>query len=66
MNDYTIVCLAIHASFVKGKPEDSCVLFGNGDRITLRDIENWSLPNAALVVFSACETGLGGYGEEIL
>jgi len=68
MNDYTIVHLATHAAFVTGKPEDSFVLFGDGSRATLRDVENWSLPNVDLVVFSACETGLGGFGngEEIL
>ena len=68
MNDYTIVHLATHAAFVKGKPEDSFVLFGDGSRVTLRDIENWSLPKVDLVVLSACETGIGGFGngEEIL
>src|SRR5919202_3754137 len=68
MNDYTIVHLATHAAFVTGKPEDSFVLFGDGSRATLRDVENWSLPNVDLVVFSACETGLGGVcnGAEIL
>ena len=68
MNDYTIVHLATHAAFVTGKPEDSFVLFGDGSRATLRDIENWSLPKVDLVVFSACETGVGGFGngEEIL
>jgi len=68
MNDYSIVHLATHAAFVKGKPEDSFVLFGDGSRVTLRDIENWSLPKVDLVVLSACETGVGGFGngEEIL
>ncbi|MCA1993773.1 MAG: CHAT domain-containing protein, partial [Coleofasciculus sp. S288] len=68
MNDYSIVHLATHAAFVTGQPEDSFILFGDGSRVTLRDIENWSLPNVDLVVFSACETGLAGFGngEEIL
>ena len=68
MNDYNIIHLATHAAFVTGQPEDSFVLFGNGDRITLRDIDNWSLLNVDLVVLSACETGLGGFGngQEIL
>jgi CHAT domain-containing protein len=69
MDDYTIVHLATHAAFVVGKPEDSFILFGNGDRINLKDIATLSLPHVDLVVLSACQTGLGGQlgnGEEIL
>ncbi len=69
MDGYTVVHLATHAAFVVGTPDDSFILFGNGDRITLRDIQKWSLKNVDLVVLSACETGLGGKlgnGEEIL
>ncbi|PMB06152.1 hypothetical protein CI592_10925, partial [Fischerella thermalis CCMEE 5328] len=66
---FTIVHMATHAAFVVGKPEDSFILFGNGERVTLKDIATWSLPRVDLVVLSACETGLGGKlgnGEEIL
>jgi CHAT domain-containing protein len=69
MQDYNVVHLATHAAFVPGKPEDSFILFGNGDRVTLRDVESWNLPGVDLVVLSACETGVGGEfgtGEEIL
>ncbi|HEY9598605.1 MAG TPA: CHAT domain-containing protein, partial [Cyanophyceae cyanobacterium] len=69
MDDYSVVHLATHAAFVVGTPDDSFILFGNGERITLRDIQTWSLKNVDLVVLSACETGLGGKlgnGEEIL
>ncbi|BAY12762.1 CHAT domain-containing protein [Calothrix sp. NIES-2098] len=69
MDDYTIVHLATHAAFVVGQPEDSFILFGNGDRVNLKDVATWSLPHVDLVVLSACETGLGGKlgnGEEIL
>ena len=68
MNASNILHLATHAAFVTGVPENSFILFGNGDRSTLTDIGNWSLQNVDLVVLSACETGLGGLGngEEIL
>jgi CHAT domain-containing protein/tetratricopeptide (TPR) repeat protein len=69
MNEHSVVHLATHSAFVPGQPEDSFILFGNGDRATLRDIGSWSLFNVDLVVLSACETGLGGKlgnGEEIL
>ncbi|MBD2209152.1 tetratricopeptide repeat protein [Nostoc linckia FACHB-104] len=69
LNNYNIVHLATHATFTPGKPEESFILFGNGERVTLRDVENWNLPNVDLIVLSACETGVGdklGNGEEIL
>ncbi|MBD2464929.1 tetratricopeptide repeat protein [Oscillatoria sp. FACHB-1407] len=69
LNNYTIVHLATHAEFVSGLPEESFILFGNGDRVTLRDVSNWTLENVDLVVLSACKTAVGGQlgnGEEIL
>lgn len=69
MNEHNIVHFATHAALVAGEPKDSFILFGNGDRATLRDIENWSLFNVDLVVLSACETALADpfdNGGEIL
>ncbi|MCU0543921.1 MAG: CHAT domain-containing protein [Oscillatoriaceae cyanobacterium Prado104] len=67
--DYTIIHLATHAIFTTGKPEDSFILLGDADVITMPDIQTLSLLNVDLVVLSACQTGIGGKlgnGEEIL
>ncbi|MEA5463420.1 CHAT domain-containing protein [Leptothoe sp. PORK10 BA2] len=63
-----IVHLATHAAFVPGQPEDSFILLGNGDLITLKELRQWSLPNVDLVVLSACQTGISHIedGLEIL
>ncbi|PZO39179.1 MAG: hypothetical protein DCF19_14485 [Pseudanabaena frigida] len=66
---YNLIHLATHAAFVQGTPEDSFVLLGNGDRLNLRELREWKLPNTQLIVLSACQTALGGVvgsGEEIL
>ncbi|NEP46443.1 MAG: CHAT domain-containing protein, partial [Okeania sp. SIO2H7] len=64
--DTTVALVTAEAG--KNKPEDSFILFANGERLTLRDLESWSLENLDLVVLSAVETNLGsdmGNGEEI-
>ncbi|MEM0978673.1 MAG: tetratricopeptide repeat protein [Cyanobacteria bacterium P01_H01_bin.58] len=68
--NHSIIHLATHGTFRSGHPNDSFILLGDGDRITLFDLDQWELPNAALVVLSACETAVSGpglgTGEEIL
>jgi CHAT domain-containing protein/Flp pilus assembly protein TadD len=68
--DHTVIHLATHGTFRSGHPNDSFILLGDGDRITLFDLDQWELPNATLVVLSACETAVSGpelgTGEEIL
>lgn len=69
LSDSNIIHLATHGTFVSGQPEDSFILLGDGDRITFRDLESWSLNNIDLIVLSACQTALGGEmgnGREIL
>ena len=68
-NSHTILHLATHGELSIGSPEDSFILFGNGDKATIREIKDWSLSNIDLVILSACQTGLGkklGSGVEIL
>ena len=69
IDSYNVIHFATHSAFVRGHPEESFILFGDGNRATLRDVEDWNLKNVELIVFSACQTALGkdlGNGEEIL
>ncbi|MDY7005931.1 MAG: CHAT domain-containing protein [Cyanobacteriota bacterium] len=69
MDSYNIVHFATHSAFVNGHPEESFILFGDGDRATLGDVKDWNLKDVELVVLSACQTALGkdiGNGQEIL
>lgn len=69
---HTVIHLATHATFLAGQPDESFILFGNGERLTLMDVKSsWTglLRDVELVVLSACETGIGGRlgtGDEIL
>ncbi|GBO54374.1 hypothetical protein APA_2322 [Pseudanabaena sp. lw0831] len=68
-NSHTILHLATHGELSVGTPEDSFILFGNGEKATIREIQDWSLSNVDLVILSACQSGLGsklGTGVEIL
>jgi CHAT domain-containing protein len=68
-SSHTIIHLATHGSFNIGTPDESFLIFGDGDRLTLREIETWALKGVDLVVLSACETGVGGKlgdGTEVL
>ncbi|PLZ08968.1 CHAT domain-containing protein [Fischerella thermalis] len=69
MSNFPILHFATHAAFVPGAPDESFILFGDGDVASFRDLRFWNLSNTDLVVLSACETGLGGHlgdGIEIL
>ncbi|MEA5477250.1 tetratricopeptide repeat protein [Pseudanabaena galeata UHCC 0370] len=66
--NHNVLHLATHAEFNIGVPDNSFIIFGNGDKIRLNEITDWQIPNIDLIVLSACQTGLGklGDGVEIL
>ncbi|MEL6468644.1 MAG: tetratricopeptide repeat protein [Cyanobacteria bacterium J06623_4] len=70
LGSYNLIHLATHGAFVSDSPDDSFLLFGDGEIATLREIRRWNLRQTDLVVLSACETGVGtqdlGSGVEVL
>ena len=70
LNRHSILHFATHAAFLPGTPEESFILFGDGSRTTLREVQDeWFLTDVDLIVLSACQTGVGGRlgtGEEVL
>ena len=63
MGSHSIVHLATHATFMPDDPNASFIVFGNGEVVTITDIRRWNLRNVDLVILSACETGLVGFGD---
>jgi CHAT domain-containing protein len=62
---HRIVHIATHAQFTTGRPEDSFLVLGTGDRLTIPEIQTLKdLSQVQLVVLSACETALGGPDNE--
>ncbi len=60
IQSYTILHLATHGYFSVEQPEESFIVFGDGDKASLKEIKGWTLDNIRLVVLSACETAVGG------
>jgi CHAT domain-containing protein len=65
LKNYNILHLATHAEFNTGAPDNSFIIFGNGDKIRLNEITDWQIPNINLIILSACQTGLGKLGEGV-
>jgi CHAT domain-containing protein/uncharacterized protein HemY len=66
--NHNVLHFATHAALNSGNPDQSYIIFGNGDRIHLNEIDDWQIPNMELMVLSACQTGFSeiANGIEIL
>ncbi|WP_181016102.1 tetratricopeptide repeat protein [Pseudanabaena sp. BC1403] len=63
--NHNILHLATHAKFNVGVPDNSFIIFGNGDKIRLNEISDWQIPNIDLIILSACQTGIGKLGDGV-
>ena len=59
LGNYTIVHVAANVWTLADRPDQSFLLFGNGDRRPLSEMQQWPLEQVDLLVLSACETGVG-------
>ena len=58
LGNHTVVHLAANTWVFPDRPDESFLLFGNGDRRSFSDLQQWPLDQVDLLVLSACETGV--------
>jgi CHAT domain-containing protein len=65
LRGHKILHMATHGVFLPGSRDDSFLMLGTGEKLTIPQIETLQdLADVHLVVLSACQTGLGEKGQD--
>lgn len=60
---YPVLHLASHFSFQPGADQDSFLLLGDGQKLTIAELKVYRFPAVELLTLSACNTALGDRGN---
>ena len=61
---FSIIHIASHFKFDPANADDSFLLLGDGNHLSLKQIGKMNFSNVELLTLSACETALGGPGSD--